>query len=145
MKDNSLPLRFWIPYYSKNINICAQQGILSMWQYNLAISPNFGIVNDISGTILDARSKIKTHIDLFLGKRISEDATSLDRLLFEYFDQTERTEEYYELLSIPIMRKIVISSELKDSCLKILRHDNYDKTTIFPGYESIAERINDEL
>ena len=36
IRDDTLPLKFWIPKYKDNENVYAQQGALTIWKYNLA-------------------------------------------------------------------------------------------------------------
>lgn len=140
IRDDSIPLVFYISPYSTNPNLNAQQGVLSLWQHNL--------VKDISSTIdtdlIRIREKMSELIKTFLDNKITDDNKQLNELLLGYFNQTSNHIKTYRgrKKALPLMCKIVISSQVKQEVMKLLQTDGYDCARVFPGYKSIAEMLN---
>lgn len=100
MRDESIPIRFFLPRYYNNDNIAAQKGVLSMWQYNLAckeIYRNSDNRNDVTELPLSdtiptdiekLRNSISENMDAFLKADIVCDTEPLDKLLLDYFDRS---------------------------------------------------------
>lgn len=152
-----LPLRFWVPTYLNNDNIRAQKGLLSMWQYNLAEKDlyknsanrksiqNIPRKNSIPEDDKEKRSLIGSNIKEFLKQPIKRDAAPLDELLLDYFDQEKSTRNIifnlYKNKNKKIMYKIVLDRQMKQDMRIRLKKDGYTKATIFPGYRSVIEDI----
>ena len=141
--DDSFPLRFFISAYSDNANLNAQQGVLSMWQHNLALNKNKDIPQDLGCM----RSQMEKCIEDFLDGNISDDSKSLEELLLEYFSKGKnRRKSYREARKgKPLFLLIKFDKKLKSKFLELLRKEGYDEGFIFPGYKSIANMVNKKI
>ena len=100
LNEDVLSLRFFIPHYDVNININAQKGVLSIWQYNLGQkeiykhSSSRKNIRNIphkdalpSESVEMLRKKIGDNGKEFLEQSIERDTRPLDKLILDYFDQ----------------------------------------------------------
>lgn len=113
--NNAPPIRFVIPNYSNNPNICAQKGILSYWK-----SP-----------------KIKIQNNLFIDDKIC--CEPLDVLLSNFKYEFEPTKG----ISALIKYKIPISESL--TILKHVSSLGYNAATMFPGYYGVKQKIDEDI
>lgn len=137
LRQENLPLRFWVPKYFDNENMNAQCGVLSMWQYNLPGQKYSNVPNDIA----QLRNKVSENIKTFLDKPITEDSVSLDKLLLNYFNETSKMISKIRGINKKVMRKIVIKRECQNDLLKLLQRDGYDEARIYPGYKSVINVV----
>lgn len=89
-QDDSFPLRFLISSYSSNANLNAQQGVLSMWQHNMALDVN----KNISANLNNIREEIGQRVEKFLNSNITDDAKAVDELLLVFFNKGKIGEKY---------------------------------------------------
>ena len=152
LRDDRLPLRFWIPRYADNKNVYAQQGILSIWKYNLANIESHKKTSNIHeipqcdsipSDVMKLRELIGKNIDCFLEQDISLDATALDELLLEHFNRSSKERKKIKEYPKHILYKFVIDKELRNDLNSHLSKMGYDLARIYPGYESIVEMLKD--
>lgn len=154
LNEDVLSLRFFIPHYDANININAQKGVLSIWQYNLGqkeiykhSSSRKNIRNIphkdalLSESVEMLRKKIGDNGKEFLEQSIERDTRPLDKLILDYFDQNNSKRCKIKEMSNKILYKFVIKKELRNDILYMLCTDGYNRAKIYPGYHSVAEMI----
>lgn len=142
-QDDSFPLRFFISSYSNNVNLNAQQGVLSMWQHNMAL----GVNKDIPAALTDIREEIGGRVEKFLDGNITDDAKTLDELLLDFFNKGKNRRKVYRTRhnGKPLLLIIKFDKNLKKDFLDLLQKEGYDDAVVFPGYTSIAKLVNQKL
>lgn len=141
MWDDSLPLIFNVPDYSRNPNLYAQQGVLSMWQYNLLDGMQEKVKQSESGNLLDFRNCASEQIEFFL--RQEPDCRPLDQKLGEYFSTHEQDMNCIQ--GYPLLYKFIIPVSMLKTLKDKLKIAGYSRARIFPGFQSIAEEVNEEM
>ena len=143
LQDDSFPLRFFISSYSNNANLNAQQGVLSMWQHNMALDVN----ENIPANLNNIREEIGQRVEKFLDGNIVDDSKSLDELLLGYFNKKKARINVYRTKrdGKPLLQVIKFDKELKKDFLDLLQKEGYDDAFVFPGYTSIAKLVNQKL
>lgn len=147
--DNSLPLRFCIPHYALNPNLCAQKGVLTVWQYNIISQLSNPMSLTLFTDLKHFNNLVSNKIHSFMNESPKE--APLDAALEKYFNSPDTEEcvnnflNYNPLLDKNILYHFVIPSSCADDLIGILKHQHYGIAKLFPGYKGAAETVNDEL
>lgn len=110
------PIRFVIPNYSNNPNICAQKGILSYWKSPIINIQDSDTFDNVCFEPLDA--------------------------LFRNYKYDFITEEGLEMTSL-FKFQIPISESL--TILKHVSSLGYNAATMFPGYYGVKQKIDEDI
>lgn len=146
--DDSLPLIFYVPPYHDNPNLCAQNGVLSLWQWNL-LSQSY--TNEMARKdLVEAKSLqsfndgINAARDQFMFRPI--DKSPLETLLSAYLDEHKDEVEKFGKERYPRQGRVLYRIELSPAILQelrsILEFLGYNKSTLFPGYQEAAETVS---
>ena len=117
--EQDIPLKFVIPNYYENPNICAQKGVLTYWE-----TPH---TSDFINTTANIQPLNEALADL-------EEKNTSDKST----DPTEVFAEYVmHKLTVPITESVTI--------MKHLSKINYNAASMFPGYYGAVQQIEDDL
>lgn len=121
LANKDFPLKFIKPPYSGNPNLCAQQGLFSLWQ-----------IPNLAHELMD---QIGSKLDLSRLNLIDE--TPLDEKICEYFKDDPQ-------VSSPLVYKILYPHSIAGDVLEHLYCVGYDSSRIFPGYQGAANAVLDK-
>ncbi len=115
---NPIPLKFVVPPYSDNPNLNAQKGVLSYWEVDYKVKKLYGQPRIIA-------------------KDAIIDMTPLDEQLKKYCKEN--------LDDDILLYKILLPVEDCIEMFSFLNKTGYDASRLFPGYDGVAKKINEDL
>ena len=113
-----IPLKFVVPAYANNPNLCAQKGILSYWEIEMK-------------NILSFMNEIKRDSSCNLIKR-----TPIDELLQNYCEDKDD--------GIVLLYKFKIPVKECLCAYKYLHNLGYGASKLFPGYNGVVREMEEE-
>lgn len=147
--DNSLPLRFCLPHYALNPNLCAQKGVLTLWQHNIISNLSNSMSPKLFGDPIGFNNLVRCKFKEFMDAPPKEEP--LDELLEDYLDSQDNKKHVEEFLynnplsDKNLMYHFIIPSSCAEHLIGILRHQYYGIEKIFPGYKGAAEAVKDDF
>ena len=147
--DNSLPLRFCIPHYALNPNLCSQKGVLTVWQHNIISQLSTPMSTNLFEDLTNFNVLVSNKFHSFMNDSPEEDP--LDVALDKYLNSPDNQQLISDFLNDNplsnknIMYHFVIPSSCADDLIGILKHQHYGIAKLFPGYKGAAEAVKDEF